>query len=739
MTIVALAQGTVEGNTSGKDTIQLQKTTNDSITWDKTLDEVVITSQRQLVKTDPDKLTYDIQGDEESKTKTIMEMLRKVPMVTVDGEENIRVNGSSEFKIYKNGHLDPSMSKNPKEVLKSIPASMVKKIEVITEPGAKYDAEGTTAVLNIVMVDGSKFGGVTGTLSAGVANVGHLNGEGYIMTQLGKFVLSANYGVNHISSRGTENRQEREDLYKETNNRMRSYVMGNSPGNVNYGEVEASWEIDSLNLLSLSFEGYGYTVDVRGNGGVDLYHDDGSLGYSYQNKYWLPSYSYQDWGGRIDYQHKTHRPDEVFTFSYMLSTTNSHQDETTVFSEMVNTPFNYSDYTIHRRERFYEHTLQADWVRPLAEHHKLESGVKYIYRLNKSDTNQEYTWIDPVSAPSQQESFSGRFNHTTQVGAAYMEYIFNSNNWSARAGLRYEWSRLEGKYPDGNAENFHRNLNDWVPSFGLSYKFNDANSLKFNYNVSIRRPGISYLNPTTIVTPTSISSGNPNLSSSRVHNFSMTFMHVGPKFTYNLHPYLTFASNWFTPVKYAENDIVVSTYDNVLKYNRFGVTGYIQWKTFEKTSITFNGSINHEYEKNPNLGYSIGAWYASGYAQIAQQLPWKLTLNIHGGGQMGHDVNDVYTLSGGYYWYGCNLQRSFLKDDRLTVKLGMQNPFGSKFHRYTTRTIQGDYTGSRSSWNKSQYFGFQVSWRFGKLKASVKKTDVTISNDDVMGGIKKGN
>ena len=132
MTIVAMAQGTVEGNTSGKDTIQLQKTTNDSITWDKTLDEVVITSQRQLVKSEADKLTYDVQGDDESKTKTIMEMLRKVPMVTVDGEDNIRVNGSSDFKIYKNGHPDPAMSKNPKEVLKSIPATMVKKIEVIT-------------------------------------------------------------------------------------------------------------------------------------------------------------------------------------------------------------------------------------------------------------------------------------------------------------------------------------------------------------------------------------------------------------------------------------------------------------------------------------------------------------------------------------------------------------------------------------------------------------------------------
>lgn len=739
MTIVALAQGTVEGNTSGKDTIQLQKTTNDSITWDKTLDEVVISSQRQLVKSEADKLTYDVQGDEESKTKTIMEMLRKVPMVTVDGEDNIRVNGSSDFKIYKNGHPDPAMSKNPKEVLKSIPATMVKKIEVITEPGAKYDAEGTSAVLNIVMVDGSKFAGVTGSISGGISHVGHADGNGYIMTQLGKFVLSANYGMTHISSRGTENHSESENIYTASGSRLYSTAAGSNPGHVNYGELEASWEIDSLNLLTLSMEGYGYTIDVRGEGREDMYHADGSLSYGYNNRYWLPSYSYQDWGGRLDYQHKTRRPEEAFTFSYMLSTTNSHRDQETELSNMTNVPFNYSGYTVFSRERFYEHTLQADWVRPLAEHHKLETGLKYIYRLNKSETREEYQWIDETQAPVTPVGMTGRFNHITQVGAAYMEYLVNYNKWSARAGLRYEWSRLQGEYPDGNAENFHRNLSDWVPSASVNYKFNDANSLKMNYNVNIRRPGISYLNPAVRTSPTTIEFGNPHLSSSRSHNLSMTFMHIGPKLTYNLHPYITFANNWFTAVKYVKDDITYSTYDNVLKYYRFGLRGYAQWKPFEKTNVTLNVGINREHEKNPNQGYTLGSWYSDIYAQFTQQLPWKLKLTVSGGGQIGHDVASVYVLSGSYYWYGMNVQRSFLKDDQLTVRIGMEDPIGNEYHRYTTRTVQGDYTGYRNSWNKYKAFGIRVTWRFGKLKTSVKKTDTTITNDDVMGGIKKGN
>ena len=138
------------------------KVQNDSITWNKELEGVTVKAQRQLIKQDIDRIGYDVQADEESKTQTVLDMLRKVPMVTVDGEDNIKVKGNSSFKIYKNGHLDPSLTQNAKEILKSMPASMVKRIEVITDPGAREDAEGVNAILNIVMMDGRSFNGVTG-------------------------------------------------------------------------------------------------------------------------------------------------------------------------------------------------------------------------------------------------------------------------------------------------------------------------------------------------------------------------------------------------------------------------------------------------------------------------------------------------------------------------------------------------------------------------------------------------
>ena len=163
--------------------------TRDSITWNKELDGVVVKAQRQLIKQDIDRIAYDVQADEESKTQTVMDMLRKVPMVTVDGQDNIQVKGNSSFKVYKNGHLDPSLTRNAKEVFKSMPASTVKRIEVITDPGAREDAEGVDAILNIVTLSNTKMQGITGVVSSSLNTLGHSSFYSSLTSQLGKLML----------------------------------------------------------------------------------------------------------------------------------------------------------------------------------------------------------------------------------------------------------------------------------------------------------------------------------------------------------------------------------------------------------------------------------------------------------------------------------------------------------------------------------------------------------------------
>ena len=379
----------------------------DSITWDKELGEVTVVAQRQLIKQEIDRIGYDVQADKESKTKTVMDMLRKVPMVSVDGQDNITVKGNSSFRVYKNGHYDPSLTKNAKQIFKAMPASMVKRIEVITDPGAREDAEGVNAILNIVMVEGNKMKGMTGVVNAFYNTLRHPNLYASLTGQVGKLLVSADGGYGGMSSKETSNRNETDGYFKTTGNRLHSDYDGSNPGHVLFADINASYDIDTLNLLSASFGGYFYKLNIEGDGATQLYGPQGNVLYSYTNHNWMPGYSHHSWNGRLDYQHKTHRKGEQITLSYMLALTRQHTDDETNYSNMVNTPFTYNGYLHTARERFTEHTFQADWLRPLGKGHQIEVGAKYIDRNNNSHNTQLFYGLPQTT--------DDRFEHTTRV------------------------------------------------------------------------------------------------------------------------------------------------------------------------------------------------------------------------------------------------------------------------------------------------------------------------------------
>ena len=714
-------------------TAQTQKdstsVSNDSITWNKELEGVVIKAQKQLIKQEIDRIAYDVQSDEESKTQTVIDMLRKVPMVTVDGQDNILVKGNSSFKVYKNGHLDPSLTKNAKEVLKAMPATMVKRIEVITDPGAREDAEGVDAILNIVMVNGSKMQGITGVVSASYTSLSHPNFYTSLTGQMGKLLLSVDYGFSKMTDKDSYNRTEVDRTYLNTGNRMLSNSEGSNPGDIHYTNLNASYDIDSLNLISASFGGYFYKLNVQGDGSTWLGHDDQPI-YSYNNHYWMPGYQHHSWNGRLDYEHKTQRKGERLTLSYMLALTRQHTDQENTYTELMNVPFPYSGSMMKERERFTEHTFQADWLRPLGKGHQLEIGAKYIDRNNNSHNTQDFYDTDMLT--------SNEFQHTTRVLAGYADYIYKRNKWSARAGLRYEYSFMQGSYPDGKGESFDKHLGDWVPQATLKYQLTDAQSLKLNYTTSINRPGISYLNPAASITPTVVSQGNPNLESSHTQRLSLIYSYILPKLTFQFAPAYSFSSGGISSVQTAKGDVRYTTYDNILRYRRFSVEQYVQWKPFDGTTLIINNNLRYEHNENPNLGYCTHGWSDIGYVHLTQKLPWKLRLYLSVNGKIGHSPSGVYYIQHSWYNYYASLQRSFLKGDRLTVRLGANSPF-DKYLPSVAETVNGNYRDYQQSWNRGRCFTISVNWRFGSLKSSVKKTEHSIENDDVVGGISKGN
>ena len=709
-------------------TLYAQKTEPADTLKGQTLDEVVVAQRRKLIKNDIDKLTYDVQHDKTAQTKTTLEILKKIPLVTVDGQENIRVQGSTSFKVYRNGHPDPSLSgQNLKDILKAIPASTIKRIEVITDPGAKYDAEGTTAILNIVMMSSSKLQGVSGNVNSEVDTYGSVRLGTYLTTKVGKLTTTVNYNYRNQSRKQAENNREEVYNYVKTGEQKREYGTNSTAATIHFGNISASYEIDSLNLLTASANFFGYKVDANTQSTNERWDKNSQLIYKFDNNMTTPGYSYLNIGGRLDYQHKTHLDGEVLTLSYMLAVTRQHTIFRQMYNNMVNFPVNYTSYDQNTRERFTEHTFQIDYVRPFGKYHKIESGTKYILRYNNSTSLMDYQGTTP--------DMESNFKHNAQVAAAYLSYIFTAGKWAARAGLRYEFTRMKASYPDGSNADYHANLNDWVPSASLQYKISDGQTLKFSYNTSINRPGIDYLNPAVISTPTAVSFGNANLGSSRNQALHLEYMLVTSKLTLQLSPYYSYTNNGIANIIYEQNRKDVSTYQNVLKSKVFGISSYTEWTPFIGTSFTLNADIRYAritlptpYIKNSGCGGGI-------YFNWEQKIPWELTLTTSIGGEYGNRVYDPYAIEGRWFYYYFTLTRRFFKD-KLTVSLSAESPF-IKERSTTYRIVQGDYTGYERAVMKPQCFKIGLSWKFGKLRASVKKAARSIENDDLVGSKKK--
>ena len=715
------------------------------------LGQVEIVAQKPLVKADIDKIEYNVKADPDSETNTLLEMLRKVPMVTVDGEDNIKVNGSSSFKVYVNGKPNNMMSNNPTEVLKSMPANTIKHIEVITNPGPKYDAEGVGGILNIV-TEGGGFEGYTVTLSGNVSNRG-AGGGVFGTVQKGKFTVSARYNYNYNDSPRSYSggTQRATDPHSEVANLD---YEGSSKGDGSFqsGSMEASYEIDSLNLISASFGLWG--GGNSSNGGSN-YVGNSPLDNHLLYQYGIGSHSKSSWysiDGGIDYQRLSPTiKGRMFTLSYKVNTRPQTSDS---YSE-YDIAYGHDDWTDYLRrlqdqhndgsQNTTEHTFQADYTTPIGEMHTIESGVKYILRNNSSD-NDRYLRTSADNADYVfDDEYSTHYRHQNDIIAAYLGYGLKWKKLSGRLGVRYEHTIEDVKYLLGRGDDFRKNYDDVVPSASLGWKLTDLSNLRVGYNMRIYRPGIWYLNPyLDDSNPSSISQGNPELDSEHSHAFDLSYSNFTPKFNINLSARYSFTNNSiqsvtslvseddipdFSEDKKTGKDVLYTTYQNIGKSRNLNLSAYVNWNATKDTRVYANLFGGYTSLKGAD-GLENDGWnlFAFGGAQQTFKHDWRLSVNVFG-------QTPWIMLQGkgsSFFSYSVNLNKSFL-NRRLSLSAFASN-FFQKYNKFESH-IEGQGF-LQDSWNKypQMRFGFSVSYRIGELKASVKKAARTITNDDVKSG-----
>lgn len=708
-----------------------------------------IVAQKPLVKVDVDKIEYNIEDDPDSKSNSILEMLRKVPLVTVDGEDNVQVNGSSSFKIHVNGKPNNMMSNNPTEVLKSMPANSIKHIEVITNPGPKYDAEGVGGILNIVTV-GSGLEGYTATFSGNVSNMG-AGGGLFGTVKSGKLTVSARYNYNYNDRPRSYSGGNRRTVGDVTEGSSDLDYDGSSKGHGNFqsGSMEASYEIDTLRLVSMSFGLWG-----GGNNSTSINNTlataPGTSNELY--RYVSDGRSKSSWysiDGGVDYQRMFHVKDRMFTLSYKINTSPQTSDSYSTYNDM-HAATDWEDFL----KRLYdlnndgsqnttEHTFQADYTTPIGKIHTLEAGAKYILRDNSSEDDRYERQIGTTGDYVLDEEHSSHYKHQNDILAAYMGYGLRVKKISGRLGVRYEHTKQEVKYLLGRGDDFNKNFDDVVPSASIGYKLTDMSNLRFGYNMRIYRPGIWYLNPyLNDSNPTNISQGNSHLDSEKSHSFNLSYSNFTQKFNINLSARYSFTNNSIeqvteqvkdTEIEGLQNptgkEVLYSTYQNIGKSRNASLSGYVNWNATSNTRIYANLYGNYTYMEGAN-GLKNDGWNLFAYGGAQQSLPhdWRISLNIYG-------QTPWIMLQGkgsSFFDYGLSVNKSFL-NKRLTLSAFASN----FFKKYTSPTSSIEGVGfTQDSWNRytRQRFGVSVSYRIGELKASVKKAARTISNDDVKGG-----
>jgi len=336
------------------------------------LKEVSVSALKPLTRQEVDRISYDVQADPESKSITALDMMNKVPLVSVDASDNIKLRGSGNYKILLNGKESALMAKNPSDILKSMPASNIVKIEVITTPPAKYDAEGLAGIINII----TKKNAAQGYSGSVNSNYNTVNGS---RLNLNTTVKQGKFGISGFA--GTADRPLRVSEFdnQTTFITVPSRTLQNGmrgSGNTNtFANAELSFELDTLNLLTGTFNISKNDNKQATDQFISLYNAADALTQAYHVTNNATGTGHGS-DVAINYQLGFKRnKDRLLTASYKYSTFDNNQ-----FNDVTTTQASAQNYRQYNNSYSKEHTTQLDYIQPM-KLLTLEAGGKMIFAI----------------------------------------------------------------------------------------------------------------------------------------------------------------------------------------------------------------------------------------------------------------------------------------------------------------------------------------------------------------------
>ncbi|HYC85371.1 MAG TPA: TonB-dependent receptor, partial [Chryseosolibacter sp.] len=482
------------------------------------LKEVTVEGQKALIEERVDRTVYNAENDATAKGGDATDVLKRVPMLSVDLDGNVSLRGNQNIMVLINNKPSTIMASSIPDALKQIPADQIKSVEVITSPSAKYDAEGSAGIINIITKKNT-LQGLTLNIDAGAglrgSNLG-LNGN-YRTGKMG-FSLGGFGRANYNIKGSFENEQN----FKDTDGTIISSNLqtADTRNEGLFGHYNLGWDydIDKKNALAAS---------VRfGMRNMNNWQDDLTTISSTQGTT-VADVLNADQNNNIDanftYTHFYDKPSRELSFQGLYSRNNRDSEFENIYRSSTSTlPVNFLNVNDSYNQ---EITFQTDYQTPIRDNQMLEVGAKAIMRKVISDFESfRSTGANGEYEPNTGSQFSNNLNYDQNVSAAYLSYTISAKNgYSFKAGSRYEYTTISA-YSETEDDIQIPSYGVIVPSINASKKLKNGNTLKASYNRRIQRPSIRFLNPN--IQPSNnlnIQQGNPRLDPEYTNNYELSY------------------------------------------------------------------------------------------------------------------------------------------------------------------------------------------------------------------------
>lgn len=715
----------------------------------RALKEVTVVGQASLIENRIDKIVYNAEKDLTSAGGNATDVLQKVPLISVDMNGNVALRGDQNVRVLINGKPSGATSASLSDVLKTIPADQIKSVEVLTSPSAKYDAEGSGGIINIITKT-KNASGISGSVSGGVGTRQN-NGNANFNYNRNRFNFSANLGGNagwpQTSYTDFNQSLTANGISQRNTNSLSSEVKRHGVR----GSVTAGYEFNGYNSINSTVALNDGGFNLNGGGTYqfeDLLNSANNLNYTGRttshNKF-----SGFDWN--IDYTHKFKKEGHEVIISGQWSHSDIKTDYTNLFSAL------YPSSMANNNGKNNEYTAQLDYTLPINKTFKLEAGGKTIQRRINSLYDIFVVNSDGTN-PVLDTQNSNLYDYNQNVYAGYGVFTINlPKNFAILAGSRLENTQIEGdpQAPYANGSNsqtlqpFTATYNTFIPSLTFQ-KVLGSNTLKLSYSKRIQRPSLQVLNPfINRSQQQSQSVGNPNLAPEISQTVELNYNAFIKSSVINMSVFYKNTSDLIEGIASPVNDngVIINrtVQNNVAENNSLGASFFGSINPIKP--LTIRASIN-VFTYNP----TVYAQYASFINQDA--LKTRLMSTLFGSATFNLPKNYIIeafgfsnsarrTIQGSspaFGIYALGIKKQFA-DKKASIGFNTIQPFAVD-KSFNQEISSPGFTQSVRTRIPFQSFGITFSYSFGKISFKqpnpMQKKKGVNNDDQIQGGDQGG-